>query len=388
MWIQKRLEKHSSLTFIGFSCGFVLLYVGNAKTSTVVSTLKTTVIGAIDTASTRMTAARNLAQQLPYTNNSDAFNTFVDAQVQLASFKTETTKVADTVSKYDGYRKSAIFVGSLIPLAMIIAAAVLILCNCCKPAMGTIAWFLVFLSIIVWICMGVHLAIGKGLSDVCYEVDLAEAQGENGVLAILIKCQEGTTPLSEVQSTVDNGISQAVDGACSAMNQTCITAGGTVDCGLWHCEEDTIDEYPDFSMTDVVQGCSDNTYVQPTETCPGGTTSTGPLLQTLNVSACPTQCRNTDFRAAADDGLQGLATLTSYLNLRTQITPLLSCDFVADAFFSAKKSICTTFKHALTLVFVGAALEGLGMGLAMAALVHCFMGLSGEKKAYNPRDTL
>lgn len=381
------------LSLVLYRAGFILIYVGNAKTSTVVNSLSVTISGTLDTAIDRLDQAQALASQLPYTNDPSTNQTFADARAKLVEFQSNTVSVSEKVNKYDGIRKAAIFVGSLVPLALTIGGALFMIFNCGKPAMGAVAWFLVFLSILAWLCMGAHLVIGKGLSDVCYEVDLAQAEGETGVLGIIIKCQQNTSELEDVRTTINNGINQATDSACSAMNATCTTSSpaGPVDCepAPWVCTQSNIDTYPNFTMTDVATSCSDGTFVAPTDSCVAPATSTGPYTNSLQVKDCPTDCRNPDFRSQAAQAMQGLATLNQYYEVAAEVQPLLTCDFVADAFWSAKVTICTTFDRALTLIFVGSALEAAGMGLAMAALVHCFMGLAGGKRdVFNPRDTL
>lgn len=347
----------------------------------------------MDTAIDRLDQAQALASQLPYTNDSSANQTFADARSKLIEFRTDTTSVTAKVNEYDRIRKAALFVGSLVPLALVIGGTLFMIFNCCKPGMGTLAWFLVFLSILAWLCMGAHLVVGKGLSDVCYEVDLAEAEGETGVLGIIIKCQQNTSELEDVRVAIDNGINDATNAACSAMNSTCTTASppGPVDCEPtpWVCAQSNIQTYPNFTMTDAAISCSDGSYVSPGDSCPPPATQNGTYTNVLLVSECPSQCKNPQFRSAATQAIDGLNTLNQYYEVADEVDPLLTCAFVAEAFFSAKETVCTTFDRSLTLIFVGSGLEAAGMGLAMAALVHCFMGLAGEKRSvFNPRDTL
>lgn len=393
---KKNLVSSAPLCFLiildlRYSAGFILIYVGNAKTNTVVNALTVTISGTIDTAILRLDTAEALASQLPYTADAATNQTFADARSLLVEFQTDTVTVSAKVNQYNNIRKTAILVGSLVPLALTIGGVLFMIFNCGKPAMGAVAWFLVFLSVLAWLCMGAHLVIGKGLSDVCYEVDLAQAEGETGVLGIIIKCQQNTTQLEDVRKAIDNGIYQATDSACAAMNQTCTTSGGPVDCepAPWNCSQSNIQTYPNFTMTDVAISCDDGTYVSPTSSCASPATQNGTYTNNLLVKDCPTQCKNPQFRSSANDGISGLATLNQYYVVADQIDPLLTCDFVASAFWDAKTTICTTFDRSLTLIFVGSGLEAAGMGLAMAALVHCFMGLAGGKRdVFNPRDTL
>jgi len=329
--------------------------------------------------------------QLPYTNGSSAASTFDSVLVTLEGFKNGTQSVSDKVKVYDKYRQAALFVGSLVPLVLIILAALVGICNTGKPLMGILAWVLIFLSIVVWICMGVHLAIGKALSDICWEVDLAQAQGQSGALSIIIKCQTNTSPLRNLTNLVTDGINTATSTACNTTEHTCfVPNNGPVNCTIpsWTCNETTIGQWLEFNMTDDAVTCTDGSYIDPASSCPGTSTANGTFSQVLLVKDCPTNCKNPQIKSAATQGVDGINTLISYYGLRDQLIPILSCDFVADAFFNAKNTVCKTFENSLTLIFAGAALEAAGMGLAMAALVHFFMGLSGERFASNPRDTL
>lgn len=319
--------------------------------------------------------------------------TFADAETTLQGFRTTTDSTSDRVKQYDRYRKAAIFVAALVPLVLIISASMSVICNKGRAMMGILAWVLVFLSILVWICIGVHVGIGKALSDVCWEVELAQAEGEAGVLAVLIQCQTDTSPLTSLRNEMRYGIGNATQEACNTLEPTCTSATpqpGPVDCQPipWTCNETSIDDWLDFNMTDSALQCSDNSYVDPRDSCPGSSTPVGIVNNTLLVRDCPTGCNNPRFRDLANQGVSGVQTLHDYYGLRDQLIPLLNCQFVADAFSQAKNSVCNHFENALTLVFTGGALEAIGMGLAMATLVHCFMGLSGPKNAYNPRDTL
>jgi hypothetical protein len=370
--------------------GFILIFVGNAKTSKVVHDLTNTINDTFVEADVRLTSARSLAVQLPYTNGSDALQTFDDAAATLRGFKDTSATTSDRVKQYDVYRKAALFVAALVPMALMIASALLVIFNKGRPLMGILAWVLVFLSILVWLCIGVHLAVGKALSDICWEVDLAQAQGSAGTLSILIECDTDTTPLTSLRNQVQEGINNATKDACDILEPTCVSNGGPVDCqpDPWSCEEDNIDDWSGFDMTDAGVTCDDGSFEDVSDGCQGGSTQNGTFSINRVVRDCPTQCLNPRFRAAAIQGVDGVGQIDRYYGVRDELLPLLTCSFVSDAFFSAKESICKDLSKSLTLVFTGAALEAIGMGLAMAALVHCYMGLSGKKDLYNPRDTL
>jgi hypothetical protein len=368
--------------------------VGNGKTTNTVNDLSTTISTTLDTAQLRLTTAKDLAAQLPYSNSSQELQVFDEVAGTLSTFQTETKSITDKVKQYDTYRKAALFVGSLVPLAMIIGAGLIGLFNIFKPLMGILAWLLVFLSVVVWICMIVHLVIGKALSDICWEVDLAEAQGNSGALAILVKCRTNETPLQDVRNLINSAINNATEQACDTTSQTCfVPNGGPVNCTLpsWSCTEASLPEWLEFNMTDVAIECTDGSstvYADPNDGCPSGFSFVSVAQQQLIVKDCPTTCRNPRFRDAANQGIDGINTLLKYYQLRDDLLPLLTCDFVAEAFFNAKSSVCKTFSNALTLIFAGATLEAVGMGLAMAALVHIFLGHYGRKNISNPRDTL
>lgn len=338
-----------------------------------------------------------MGSQLPYTNTSSALQTFQSVESTLQGFSNETVTIGSRVSHYNTLRQAAIFVGALVPLFLAGAGAALIIFTHVKPAIGTIAWLLVFLSVVVWICIGLHVAIGKGLSDICYEVDLAEAQGSAGALSILVKCQTDKSPLHDVQVLIQSAIQNATYDACNATESTCVANGGVVDCTLpsWTCNRTTLDQWPLFNMTDQAEKCVDIvtsqvTYVDPRNGCPVGTTSGGLTTpQVLLVEQCPTQCKNPTFASDATTGISDINQLEKYYNISDQLMPILNCRFVADAFTAARGSVCTDLQHELTLIFVGGALEAFGMGLGMATLIHVFMGLSGDPMSpTNPRNTL
>lgn len=374
-----------SLLFVGF----VLLFVGNAKVSNTVNSLSGILTSTIDDALVRFDNISTIASQLPYTN--DSATTFNDFQNTLNDFKSSTVDVSDRVKTYDRYRKAAIFVGALVPLVLVGAAVLLAIFNIFRPLMGLVAWLVVFLSMLVWLCMCVHLVIGKVLSDVCWEVELAAAQGEAGALSVIIRCQTDSSPLNDLRITMQDAVGNATSEACNVASNTCETSGPVVCPPMWDCNATSIEDYPDFNMTDSAIECDDAGtlyWADPTVGCPTGTPTGTTFTQNIYVRDCPTICRNPVYQQQSVTALNGISTLVTYLGLTDQLDPLLSCKFVADAFFEAKDAICDNFQNSLTLIFVGATLEALGMGLAMASLIHFYMGLSGKKNPTNPQDFL
>lgn len=274
------------------------------------------------------------------TQLTDLQNTFRDVN---ASAET----VVDRVHYYDGWRKAALFVGAIIPVVLVGLGLLFTLCGCRLP-LGLFGWLCVFLSILVWASLGVHLASGKLISDICWEIDLSLENDEAGPLTILINCNKDDGLFGSMRVQLQEIIDDKIDEACTEINDLCSTSPA-LDCGSYTCTDgESALASKNITLDDA------------------GTVRT--------IEECSTECTTPSLRTRTEEFMDSYNLFATYYRVGLQLMGYVDCQFVIDAFYVAKDAICDRFIFSLQQVFAGNALQGVGMTGAMIIMVHIFKG--------------
>eukprot|EP01122_Echinamoeba_exundans_P011066 TRINITY_DN427_c0_g1_i2.p1 TRINITY_DN427_c0_g1~~TRINITY_DN427_c0_g1_i2.p1 ORF type:complete len:552 (-),score=126.47 TRINITY_DN427_c0_g1_i2:738-2393(-) len=378
--------------------GLVITFTGNDGVGRGVNSIAGTVVGGLGTVKDRLAEIKATMQSNNYTNDPNSLATVDNALTYVRGLENDVRDVrTQYIDRFENLRSGALVAGAIFPPAALAFGLFLFCCNV-RGCVGLVAWIAMFVVIIVWFSLGVHVAVSEVTNDICYEVDLLIAEAaanvnnsspspptssQNGVnstgsmdfsgiainkspLVLLMQCKTGSgTVLDALNSTIESAVNQAIDTACDYIDQACnqtIYGVPVVDCGFnYTCNESYILSFPSRNVNDTVFVCVDSTVQNDPSNCG----SRGGLANVVSVSRsvedCATRCNNTDLRPPSNQVVTGVATLRTFLDTVRKVLAIMNCQFVADAFFNLKDSICKVLTAGMKQIYSGNALQAISL---------------------------
>lgn len=392
------------LTIVAIVCivvagiGLVITFTGNDGVGRGVTSIAETVVGGLGQVRSRLGEIKTTMQANNFTNDANSLATVDQAVTYVGSLETEVRDLkTQYLDRFESLRSGALVAGAIFPPAALAFGLFLFCCNV-RGCVGLVAWVAMFVVIIVWFSLGVHVAVSEVTNDICYEVDLLineaaanvnnsspspPVSSQNGVnstgsldfsgiainkspLVLLMQCKTGSgTVLDALNSTIEGAIDQAIDAACTYIDQVCnqtIYGVPVIDCGFnYTCDENYILNFTSRNVNDTVFVCTDNSVQNDPTNC----ASRGGLANIVSVSRsvedCATRCNNTDLRTPSGQVVSGVATLRTFLDTVRKVLSIMNCQFVADAFFNLKDSICKVLTAGMKQIYSGNALQAISL---------------------------
>lgn len=326
----------------------VVTFTGNNVASNSVNTIADTIQGAFNES---IGILDSVAQTIEDEGLNDFDSGFMDTlagvRENFVQLNSSAVDVIDHVHYYDSLRKTAVFVGAIVPTVLIALGIIFIIIGFRIP-LALLGWLCIFLSAVVWLSLAVHLASGKVISDICWEMDLSLLNGEAGPLSILIECNKEDGIVGSLRVQLEEVIETRVTDTCNQINND-VCSRPEVDCGGYVCDGiDSLLASKNLTVNDM------------------GITRT--------IEECSEQCTNVDLRDASSTLMDAYNLFVRYLRVAYILIDYLDCQFIIDAFNVVRDTICEDFVFSLQQVFAGNALQGIGMTGSMVIMVHVFKG--------------
>lgn len=334
---------------VSSSIGLIVTQTGNVYISRSVSTLGDTASDVISHSISILNNVTEEIQTLPLFNE-DFQESLEDTKSVFVEFNETTHKTVDKIKYYDDLRRAAIYVGSIVPSVLIIAGLVMMLISIRFP-LGLIGWLCLFLSLFVWLSLAVHLVTAKVISDVCWEIDLSIENGQAGPLTLIVECNSENGIIGNLRNELYTVLDEAVTEACNAINDAC----DTLTCEDYTCNDiDDIRNSLEITIND------------------GGVERT--------VRECAEECTIPALRDSAVEVVEAVDTFVEYHDIALTIINYIDCQFIVDAFYDSKDSICDKLVFGMQQIFAGNGLIGIGMVIGCFCLVHIFKGTKSLDK--------